>query len=82
MLDVHVYGVGRKPGCLIRTSERIITMEMKKSARRPAVSRGYANHLILVLSYIRPVRENYGEDSPYGLELYANEAARKVVPTA
>jgi len=34
------------------------------------------------VAHIVLVRENYREDVPYGLALYANEAARKVIPTA
>lgn len=82
VLYSRVYGVRGKPDCLIRTSEGILPVELKKSARPPAGGGVYPNHMIQVLAYIVLVRENYGEEVPYGLVLYANEAARKVVPTA
>jgi CRISPR/Cas system-associated exonuclease Cas4 (RecB family) len=80
-LQSRVYGVRGKPDCLIRTAEGIVPVELKKSARPPARGGVYPNHLIQVLAYIVLVREHYGEDVPYGLVIYGDETARKVVPT-
>lgn len=82
VLDSRTLGIRGKPDCLIRTSEGIVPVELKKSARPPAGGGVYPNHLIQVLAYIVLVRENYGEQVPYGRVLYGNEVARKVIPTA
>lgn len=74
-------GLRGKPDCLIRNTDGIIPVELKKSARPPSRGGVYPNHLIQVLAYIILVRENYGEQVPYGLVLYGNEEARKVYPT-
>ena len=37
--------------------------------------------MIQVLAYIILVREHYNEPVPYGLVVYGDEAARKVLPT-
>lgn len=66
----HVYGVGGKPDCLIRTADGIIPVELKKSARPPSRAAVYPNHMIQVLAYIVLVREHYGELVPYGLVVY------------
>ena len=80
-LQSRVYGVRGKPDCLIRTADGIVPVELKKSARPPARGGVYPNHLIQVLAYIVLVREHYGEDVPYGLVIYGDETARKVIPT-
>lgn len=74
-------GLSGKPDCLIRNSDGIIPVELKKSARPPARGGVYPNHLIQVLAYIVLVREHYKEEVPYGLVLYGNEEARRVYPT-
>lgn len=80
-LRSRVYNVRGKPDCLIRTADGIIPVELKKSARPPSRGGVYPNHLIQVLAYIVLVREHYGESVPYGLVVYGDEAARKVLPT-
>jgi CRISPR/Cas system-associated exonuclease Cas4 (RecB family) len=80
-LRSRVYGVRGKPDCLIRTADGIIPVELKKSARPPSGGGVYPNHLIQVLAYIVLVRENYPEEVPYGLVIYGDEAARKILPT-
>ncbi|HEY6375634.1 MAG TPA: PD-(D/E)XK nuclease family protein [Edaphobacter sp.] len=82
VLHSRVYGVRGKPDCLIRTPDGIIPVELKKSTRPPARGGVYPNHLIQILAYIVMVRENYGEQVPYGLVLYGGETARKVIPSA
>jgi len=80
-LRSRVYNVRGKPDCLIRTADGIIPVELKKSARPPSRGGVYPNHLIQVLAYIVLVREHYDEPVPYGLVVYGDEAARKVLPT-
>ncbi len=80
-LQSRIYGVRGKPDCLIRTADGIVPVELKKSARPPARGGVYPNHLIQVLAYIVLVREHYGEDVPYGLVIYGDKTARKVIPT-
>jgi CRISPR/Cas system-associated exonuclease Cas4 (RecB family) len=80
-LHSRVYNIRGKPDCLIRTSDGIIPVELKKSARPPSRGGVYPNHLIQVLAYIVLVREHYDEPVPYGLVVYGDEAARKVLPT-
>lgn len=58
-----------------------IPVELKKSARPPSRGGVYPNHLIQVLAYIVLGREHYGESVPYGLVVYGDQAARKVLPT-
>ena len=81
-LRSRLYNLRGRPDCLIRTAEGIIPVELKKSARPPSRGGVYPNHLIQVLAYIILVREHYAENVPYGLVVYADEAARKVLPTA
>ncbi len=81
VLRSRVYNLRGKPDCLIRTAEGIIPVELKKSARPPSHGGIYPNHLIQVLAYIVLVREHYNEPVPYGLVVYGDEAARKVLPT-
>ena len=80
-LRSRVYNLRGKPDCLIRTAEGIIPVELKKSARPPSRGGVYPNHLIQVLAYIVLVRQHYSENVPYGLVVYGDEAARKVLPT-
>ena len=82
VLRSRVYNLRGRPDCLIRTAEGIIPVELKKSARPPSRGGVDPNHLIQVLVYIVLVREHYDENVPYGLVLYGNKAARKVMPTA
>ena len=74
-------GLRGKPDCLIRNTDGIIPVELKKSARPPARGGVYPNHLIQVLAYIVLVREHYREPVPYGLVLYGDEEPRKVYAT-
>ena len=74
-------GLSGRPDCLIRNADGIIPVELKKSARPPARGGVYPNHLIQVLAYIVLVREHYGEKAPYGLVLYGDQDALKVLPT-
>lgn len=55
-------------------------LNLKKSVRPPSRGGVYPNHLIQVLAYIVLVREHY-EPVPYGLVVYGDQAARKVLPT-
>ena len=71
-------GLRGKPDCLIRNTDGIIPVELKKSARPPSRGGVYPNHLIQVLAYIVLVREHYREPVPYGLVLYGDEEPRKV----
>ena len=75
------WGLRGKPDCLIRNSDGIIPVELKKSSRPPSRGGVYPNHLIQVLAYIVLVREHFGEEVPYGLVLYGNEEGRRVYPT-
>jgi len=81
-LRSRVYGLRGKPDCLIRTADGIVPVELKKSGRPPARGGVYPNHLIQILAYIVLVRENYREHVPYGLVIYGNAVAVKVIPTA
>ena len=81
VLRSRVYNLRGKPDCLIRTAEGIVPVELKNSARPPSRGGIYPNHLIQVLAYIVLVREHYNEPVPYGLMVYGDEAARKVLPT-
>lgn len=82
VLHSRIYNLRGRPDCLIRTAEGIIPVELKKSARPPSRGDVYPNHLIQVLAYIVLVREHYNEPVPYGLVVYGDEAARKVLPTS
>ena len=71
-------GISGKPDCLIRTSEGIVPVELKKSKRPPARGEVYPNHMIQNLAYCALVEEQLGERVPYGLVIYAGQQVRRV----
>lgn len=75
------YGIGGTPDCLIRTSDGIVPVELKRTARPPSGEGIYPNHMIQVLAYCVLVEENYREPVPYGMVLYGGNEARKVYLT-
>ena len=71
-------GISGKPGCLIRTANGIVPVELKKSKRPPARGEVYPNHMIQNLSYCALVEEQIGEQVPYGLVIYGGQQVRRV----
>jgi hypothetical protein len=56
-------GISGKPDCLIRTSDGIVPVELKKSKRPPARDGVYPNHMIQNLAYCALVEEQLGGTS-------------------
>jgi hypothetical protein len=71
-------GISGKPDSLIRTSDGIMTVELKKSKRPPARGEVYPNHMIQNLAYCALVEEQLRERVPYGLVIYAGQQVRRV----
>jgi CRISPR-associated exonuclease Cas4 len=71
-------GISGKPDCLIRTSDGIVPVELKKSKRPPARGEVYPNHMMQNLAYCALVEEQLGERVPYGLVIYAGQQVRRV----
>jgi CRISPR-associated exonuclease Cas4 len=71
-------GISGKPDCLIRTSDGIVPVELKKSKRPTARGEVYPNHMIQNLAYCALVEEQFGERVPYGLVIYAGHQVRRV----
>ena len=71
-------GISGKPDSLIRPSDGIMTVELKKSKRPPARGEVYPNHMIQNLAYCALVEEQLRERVPYGLVIYAGQQVRRV----
>ena len=72
------WGISGKPDCLLRITEGVVPVELKRSKKAPSRGGVYPNHAIQNLAYCALVEDQMRVRVPYGLVLYAGHQVRRV----